>query len=184
MHLLTSKCTCRCVHFNVKACVNMSACVSVAENCGGPRAGPPTVSSRIVGSQERVWILALFVSECWHHCADGTKSLFYCTQHFLYKTPTHICTCTHMHTKPHDTSNANWAKKKCFLFLTHMQTAMDVCLCRSSTFFRKEVGFKVETCWWRFILLFDVLIILHNCKLNHRCQTLFNAGLHHHHGNC
>jgi len=27
-----------------------------------PRAGPPTVSSRIVGSWERVWILALFVS--------------------------------------------------------------------------------------------------------------------------
>lgn len=44
-------------------------------NGSWPQAGPPTQCPGglwVAGSQ--VWILPFFVSECWHHCADGTKS--------------------------------------------------------------------------------------------------------------
>lgn len=60
---LTQVHACTLIYMYVKICVNMCMCVLTTV---GPQRQPPapTLSNRIVGSQERVWISALFVSEC------------------------------------------------------------------------------------------------------------------------
>ena len=127
------------VYVCVSLCASVRVCVCVLLAVG-PQAGPPTVSWGIVGSWERVWILALFVCVCWHHCADGTKSpILLHAALSIQNTNTHTHTHTHTHTyiythwHTHTPTHMvqvmpTWPKKKLFLFLTHVQTSMYVYL--------------------------------------------------------
>ena len=121
------------VYLRVCACYIVCVCVN---GSGSPGRAPPPHQCPgglwVVGREFGFWL-------CLSLCADITVLMapnppFYCTQHFLYKTPTHTNTHTHTHTHTHRASNANLAKKiACSLFSSHADIHVCIYGCTTHT---------------------------------------------------
>lgn len=108
---------CICVCDLVLTCV----CASVNDSAA-PMQGPPQCPGGlwVVGRGFGFWLCLSLYADITVLMAPNPP--FYCTQHFLYKTPTHA----HTHSNTHGASNANLAKKKA---LSLLNTRADIHVC-------------------------------------------------------